>query len=117
MSITNEREFADPYNSFEWTTDGVKPPGGSETVIYVDEETGTHCRFLHLPEGFQGGKEPLEHDFDEIVFIVSGEMINDRLNERYRAGTVAVFPKGTKHGPMSAPKGAYTLEFRHYRKK
>jgi mannose-6-phosphate isomerase-like protein (cupin superfamily) len=114
--ITQDVEFHDISEKYEWVTEGVKPPGGSEAIVFHDENNGSHCRFLRLPPGFKGGKEPLEHDCDEIVFIISGDMINTRLGHRYSPGTVAVFPKGTKHGPLAAPDGAVTLEFRYYKK-
>ena len=114
--ITTGVEFVDPIKGYDWTTDGVKPPGGEEAIIYKDKSSNTYCRALILPKGFAGGTEPLAHEFDEIVFIASGSMINKRTGYEYNAGTVAVFPAGTKHGPMAAPKGALTIEFRHYRK-
>ena len=114
--ITTEIEFHDAFEAYEWKTEGVKPDGASEAIIYRDENNGSHCRILRLPPGFKGGKEPLEHDCDEIVFIVSGDMINTRLGHRYSPGSVAVFPAGTKHGPLAAPDGAVTFEFRYYKK-
>lgn len=111
---TMEMEFVLPQEGYDWITEGVKPPGGSEAIIYKDKTIGTYCRVLSLPKGFKGGTEPLAHDCDEIVFIVSGKMINTCSGHEYGPGTVAVFPAGNKHGPMAAPDGAMTIEFRHY---
>ena len=113
--VTKDVEFNDPFDAFEWRTEGVHPAGAAEAIIYRDEGSGTYCRILRLPPGFKGGTEPLCHEFDEVVFIVSGGLVNQRLGQIYEAGTVAVFPAGTKHGPLAAPVGAVNLEFRHYR--
>jgi hypothetical protein len=110
----DKEEFVDPQDSYDWRTEGVKPPGGSAAIVYRDERSGTYCRVLSLPEGFTGGTEPLAHDCDEIVFIASGTLINTRSGRKYGPGSIAVFPAGTRHGPFTAPDGALTIEFRHY---
>ena len=113
--ITSGIEFKDILEKGEWQTEGVKPAGGKEIILYHDEASGTHCRLLRLEPGFKGGSEPLEHDCEEVVYIISGGLVNTRLGHIYEAGTVAVFPKGVKHGPLAAPVGALTLEVRHYK--
>lgn len=112
--ITTGAEFSNPFTSLEWKTEGVKPDGAKEAILYKDEKSGTYCRLLRLEPGFVGGKEPLCHEFDEIVYIISGGWVNERLGTRYEAGSFAVFPAGTKHGPLSAPVGVLALELRHY---
>jgi len=87
-----------------------------EKIASIYDNSGTYCRMLQLPAGFEGGPEQLEHDFDEIVFIVSREIINERLKEECPPGTAAIFSAGVKHGPLSAPEGALSSEFRHYKK-
>ncbi len=119
---TEKREFINPVSDLEWSSEGVAQEGAKQTIIYRDEDMGTYCRMLHLPEGFSEGKESYDHaccshDFDEIVFIVTGGAINRRLGYRYHPGTIAVFPAGVDHGPLETPFGALLLEFRHYRKK
>lgn len=115
--ITKVCEFINPLEDKEdeWKTEGVKPAGGKEMILYHDKETGSHCRLLKLKPGHKGGSVPLQHDCDEFVYILSGGLVNERLGCRYEAGSVAVFPKGTKHGPLDAPVGAMTLELRIYK--
>jgi hypothetical protein len=120
--ITTEKEFINPVTEMEWTSEGVQQEGATQTIIYRDEDTGTYCRMLRFPEGFNEGVVHAEgggccfHDFDEMVFVVSGGVINRRLGYRYHPGTIAVFPNHVDHGPLEAPFGTLLLEFRHYRK-
>jgi len=112
---TMEKEFLDPMKELEWTTEG-QPKGASQAIAYKDEKDGTYIRFLHFEPGFGTGpkeRPPMQHDFDEVVYIISGGIVNPRLGNRYKSGGLAVFPKGIKHGPGSAPVGAFMIEFRH----
>ncbi len=111
------REFASPEDGFQWTAVKNLPAGAREAIIYRDEALGTYSRFLKLEPGFQGTDKQLVHDFDEIVYIISGGVIDRTTGKAYEAGSVAVFPEGQLHGPLAAPVGAYFLEFRHYRSK
>jgi len=117
--ITKTKEFLDPISELVWETEGVQEKGASEAMIYRDEDTGTHCRMLKLPEGFgEGGdNEFFSHQFDEVIFIVSGGLINRKLGHRYQPGSIGVFPAGLSHGPFEAPLGGLLLQFRHNRKK
>ena len=112
---TMEREFRDPVKELEWKTEGL-PKGSAHAIAYQDKKDGTYIHFLRFEPGFGTGpekREPMQHDFDEVVYIISGGIVNPRLNNRYKSGSVAVFPKGIKHGPGSAPVGALMIEFRH----
>lgn len=114
--ITKGVEFVNPHIEYTWTAEpNFKEEGVTETIFYKDENTGTYCRFLSLPPGFRSGVTLL-HDFDEIVYIISGTMTNERLNQSYPAGSVAFFPAGIKHGPLNAPDGVLALEFRYFKK-
>jgi|GEM_PF-1740404 len=121
-NITTSKEFLDPLSEIQWSREGVTQEGAAACLVYRDEESGTYCRILRFPEGFHEGRTPEEnqkaccfHDFDEIVYVMSGGVINRRLGYRYPAGSIAVFPAGVSHGPLEAPFGALLLEFRHYR--
>jgi hypothetical protein len=112
---TSAREFINPWTELEFKTEGVQPPGASEAVFYRNEKTGSYIRFLYVKPGpGTGSTQTLSHDFDEFVYIISGGNVNERLGHRYKAGTFAVFPAGTKHGPLSSPVGLRVIEFRHY---
>ncbi|MFQ5711823.1 MAG: cupin domain-containing protein [Candidatus Geothermarchaeales archaeon] len=105
-----KREFKNPY-ALEWRED-VK--GTWEIILSRDEKTGTYSRLLRTEPGWRSGKV-LIHDFDEIVYILKGGIINEETGEVYQTGTYAFFPAGTKHGPFLTPIGVVTLEFRHYK--
>lgn len=122
LIVTKTKEWIDPISELKWSTEGVTQAGATAALVYRDEDTGTYCRILRFPEGFHEGRSEKEnkeaccfHDFDEVVYIISGGAINRRLGYRYHPGTIAVFPKGISHGPLEAPFGALLLEFRHYR--
>lgn len=115
-NITATAEFIVPEKKLEWTQVKTLPEGAKECILYKDEDSGTYSRLIRFETGFRGTKEPLEHDFDEVVYIVSGGAVNERIGAYYPAGSVAVFPAGTKHGPLHFPVGGLVIEFRHYRK-
>lgn len=115
-NITNSSEFIIPEKEHEWTQVETLPKGAKECILYRDEDSGTYSRLIRFETGFRGTKETLEHDFDEVVYIISGGAVNERIGAYYPAGSVAVFPAGTKHGPLHFPVGGLVVEFRHYRK-
>lgn len=88
-------------------------PGAVERILYRDPVTGSYARMLDMPPGMVSGSAPLAHDFDEIVFVVSGRWVNQTDGSEHGPGTIAVFPKGAEHGPFEYPEGARFLEFRH----
>jgi hypothetical protein len=110
-------EFVNAHEVLEWTPIAGLPEGAWEKILYVDEDSGTYARLVKLDKGFENKKGvPLEHAFDELVFIYSGETTFPKLGHRYGAASVALFPMGVKHGPYSAPNGSFAIEFRHYPK-
>ncbi|MGQ9648144.1 MAG: hypothetical protein ACUVWO_16580 [Thermodesulfobacteriota bacterium] len=120
-NITTRKEFYEPLTELKWDTEGVTQAGATRTLVYRDKDSGTYCRILKFPEGFGEGKTEEEnqhaccdHDFDEIVFIATGGVINRRLGYRYHVGSISKFLKGIGHGPLEAPFGCLLVEFRHY---
>lgn len=109
------KEFKDPESISEWRAVSGLPKGVSELILYRDEDSGTYCRLLRVEPDFPGSKQPLRHDFDEVVYIIRGGLIDSVTGEVYRAGSVAFFPKGFEHGPHTAPVGALMIEVRHYK--
>lgn len=92
---------------------GYANPGAEEKILYDDEATGTYVRLLRWPAGFVTGDEPLRHDdFDEFAWLLEGASVSLASGERYEAGTFCVVPRGTLHGPFTAPEGALLLEMR-----
>ena len=111
-----KREFLVPEGFGEWKQVPGMPDGAREIITYRDEKSGTYARFLILDPGFPGADKTLVHDFDELVYVVSGSLVNRFTDEVYPAGSLAVFPAGMKHGSFKAPEGSFCLEFRHYKK-
>ncbi len=91
-------------------------PGATEQILYRDATTGTYVRLLRMPPRFKSGDQPLQHDFDEIVYALEGTWEDLASGARRPAGTVAVFPAGVPHGPFAYPDGALFIEVRHYKR-
>lgn len=111
------REFKDPETISGWQPVSGLPQGASEIILYRDQDSGTYCRLLRVDPDFPGSRQPLKHDFDEVVYIIKGGLIDSVTGEVYPAGTVAFFPEGREHGPHTPPVGALMIEFRHYKPK
>ena len=90
-------------------------PGASEQILYRDADTGTYVRLLRMPPDFRSGEQPLQHTFDEVVYVLEGIWVDLTSGARRGPGTVAVFPAGTPHGPFGYPEGALFLEVRHFK--
>jgi len=111
------REFKDPEKIFDWQPVPGLPEGAWEIILYRDNESGTYSRLLRVEPGFTGSEKPLKHDFDEVVYIIKGGLIDRLTGQPYPAGTFGYFPAGLEHGPHTAPVGALMIEFRHYKSK
>ena len=109
------REFKDPESISEWKPVPGMPKGLWEIILHRDNESGTYSRLLRLDPEFPGSRETLRHDFDEVVYIINGGLIDSLTGKVYPAGTVAFFPEGLEHGPHTAPVGALLIEFRHFK--
>ena len=111
------REFKSPESVSNWKPIPNFPAGAEEIILYRDEDSGTYARLLRLAPGFTGTDKPLKHDFDEVVYIVQGGIVDRLAKKPYPAGFYAFFPEGLEHGPLDAPVGAIFIEFRHYKAK
>jgi uncharacterized cupin superfamily protein len=106
-------EFID-INALEWRDDPVHGPMVKEKILHKDEQTGTYTRIIRVAPGFKGGRK-LKHDFDEVVYILKGGMINRESGNVYTSDMVAYFKKGIEHGPFESPVGTLNWEVRHYK--
>jgi hypothetical protein len=114
---TTEKEFRQP-GEFQWSTERVTQPGAQSALVYHDKDgSGSYTHFVKLPKECQLGRTEVEggNDYDSVIYIVSGGLINRRLGFRYRPGLIGVFPKGTSYGPFEAPLDTLLLEFRHFK--
>lgn len=111
------REFKDPESISEWRPVQGMPDGIWELILYQEDDSGTYSRLLRVAPEFAGSGKPLKHDFDEVVYIIKGGLIDSLTGQVYPEGTVACFPQGLEHGPHTAPVGALLIEFRHYTSK
>jgi hypothetical protein len=109
------RDFKNPEGYSPWQPVPALGEGAAEILLYRDESSGTYSRMLRLPLGFPGSGKVLVHDFDEVVYIVEGGVVDCTTGKPYGPKSVAVFPAGQEHGPLAAPVGALFIEFRHYR--
>jgi len=110
------REFKDPESISEWKPVRGVPKGLWEIILYRDSKSGTYSRLLRVDPEFPGIEEILQHEFDEVVYIINGGLIDSVTGKVYPAGTVAFFPEGLEHGPHTAPVGALLIEFRHFKR-
>jgi len=111
----DQPEFVDPESVLTWRRVEGNNEGAWEMILYLDEESGTYARLLKLDPGHQGLPSPMTHEFDEVVFNLTGEIVDDITGTVYGPGTYAHFPAGQQHGPYSSPKESLAIEFRHYR--
>lgn len=111
------REFKDAEKISEWKQDKDLPKGVEEIVLYRDANSGTYVRLVKVAPGWRGPDMPRKHDFDEVVYIIQGGMTDRLTGKKYTAGMFASFPTGLEHGPLDAPEGTFTIEFRHYKRK
>jgi hypothetical protein len=107
------RDFKSPESVSKWTQLSGFPPGVEELIIYRDKNSQTYARLVRMPVGFPGAAK-LKHDFDEVVYIVQGGIVDTVTKKGYPEGHFAFFPKGLEHGPLASPVGALVIEFRHY---
>ena len=111
------REFKDPESTSEWQPVSGLPQGAWEIILYREKDSGTYSRLLRIEPGFTGSEQPLKHDFDEVVYIIKGGLVDKLTGQAYPAGTFGFFPEGLEHGPHTAPVGALMIEFRHCKSK
>jgi quercetin dioxygenase-like cupin family protein len=104
-----------PADLIQWSKDKAYSKGVYEKILYQDPATSSYVRLLRLDPG-TGGSAPITHDFDEVVYVLSGGLVNTATGEAYPEGSFAFFPRGTKHGPFAAPVGCTTIEFRQYKR-
>ena len=96
---------------------GSKCAGLYERILTGDPTTGNYSRMLRFDPGCDTTPNGvLTHDFWEEVYIVSGSIIDLRLNQEFTAGQYACRPPGMPHGPWRAPEGCVTFEIRYYKK-
>ena len=76
-------EFKDPEEVLKWKPVEGLPQGAWEIVLFRDKETGTYVRLLRLERGHKGLPHPMVHDFYEVVYNLSGEIVNDLNGKRY----------------------------------
>jgi len=108
-----ELEFHD--SPAEWRSTGNA--GTSERILAEDPENGTVSRLLRFDPGADTGPAgTLTHEYWEEIYIVSGDLTDTRLNERFGAGFYACRPPGMEHGPWRSESGALLFEVRYFAK-
>lgn len=108
-------EFIEPEKVLDWQPVPGLPEGAWEMILYRDENTGTYARILRLDPGHKGPDRSMTHEFDEVVYNLEGDMVDDITGRVYGPGTYAFFPAGQQHGPYSCPEGNLAIEFRYFK--
>ena len=116
MSLSKpELEFQPPLN--DWRPAASQAAGVWERILSLDPVTGDCSRLVRWERGVDtSGDGALTHDFWEEVYIVSGDLTDLRLNQRFTAGMYACRPPGMVHGPWKSDQGALMVEFRYAEK-
>ena len=84
-----------------------------EKILRKDEKSGTYVRLIRVDPGFKGEK-PLSHDFDELVYVLQGQVVNIKNGKIWHQGMFCHFPAGVEHGPLATDEGTLAIEFRHF---
>ncbi|HZQ27995.1 MAG TPA: cupin domain-containing protein [Acidimicrobiales bacterium] len=103
-----ELEFFD-VRRLPWVDLGA---GLAEQVLAGDPASGHYTRLLRFEPGTVTD-DTVVHDFWEEVWIVSGSIIDLRLQQEFRAGMYACRPPSMRHGPWRSPEGCVTFEVRY----
>ena len=83
-----------------------------EKILWKDEKSGTYARLIRVDAGFRGEKA-LSHEFDEVVYILQGQVKNTQNGKIWHQGMFCFFPNGVEHGPLETEEGCLSIEFRY----
>jgi hypothetical protein len=90
-------------------------PGQAERILAEDLVAGTVTRLLRFDPGCDtSASGTLTHDYWEEIYVVSGDLTDLRLGERFGAGDYACRPPGMEHGPWRSEDGALLFEVRYH---
>jgi ChrR Cupin-like domain len=106
-----ELEFHEP--SAPWRPTGNA--GTEERVFAEDPENGTVTRLLRFEPGADtSAAGTLTHEYWEEIYVISGDLTDLRLGERFESGQYACRPPGMEHGPWTSENGALLFEVRYF---
>ena len=89
--------------------------GTEERILAEDGENGTVTRLLRFQPGADTSSAgTLTHEYWEEIYVISGDLTDLRLGERFEAGQYACRPPGMEHGPWSSENGALLFEVRYF---
>jgi hypothetical protein len=105
-------EFIDA-ETIPWSPVGGQP-GMSERMLAHDPSSGLLTRMVMWAPGVDTSPAgPVEHDYFEEVFIVSGAIHDVSLGQTFAAGSYACRPPGMVHGPWTTAEGCVMFETRY----
>lgn len=114
-----ELEYFDPQvtDGFVWRpAEGDQSGHLTEMILSEDPDTGDLTRLLRLAPGTDtSATGPVTHEFWEEVYMVAGELVDLRLQQRFTPGMYACRPPGMVHGPWRTDVGCVAFEIRSYR--
>lgn len=107
-----EYEFHTPVG--DWHPAGFKSKGIWEQILAKDPETGDYTRRVRFDPGVDTEADGvLTHEFWEEIYIVEGDLVDLRLDEKFTAGMYACRPPGMPHGPWRSESGVLMFEIRY----
>ena len=105
-----ELEFHVPTS--DWQPTG---PGTAEMILSSDPDNDSITRLLRFDPGSDtSAMGTLTHEFWEEIYVISGDLTDLRLDERFESGCYACRPPGMAHGPWRSENGALLFEVRYY---
>ena len=112
------KEYFDPtvIESRPWVPIPGFPDMMHEKILTVHPGTGPwklRARLIRMQPGIET-KEPVSHDYWEVVYILEGCMVDSNKGETFNAGMYCCRPPGTWHGPYKFPFGAMCFETHCY---
>lgn len=100
-----ELEFHLPLGA--WHRPHGAPHGVWEKILAHDPESGDRTLLQRFDSGADTRAQgTVRHDYAEEVYILDGEITDERLGRTFTAGMYASRPPGMPHGPWTSRGGA-----------
>ena len=115
--LKEHREFFKVDMATGWEQVPGYPAGIEHKILAgrLDEANrcGSRTRLLRFAPGVFT-TQPFFHEYWEEIYVISGDLTDLRLDERFEAGHYACRPPGMEHGPWRSENGALLFEVRYF---
>ncbi|MGW1208137.1 cupin domain-containing protein [Streptomyces sp. NPDC002499] len=103
-----ELEFFRPRGP--WRAPAGAGPGIEECVLAEDPDSGRRTALVRWAPGTDTSAAGVaRHDVWEEVYLVEGDLYDQRLDRTFRGGMYACRPPGMPHGPWNTSEGVTML--------